>query len=84
MRLDPDAAELPEVLTVEEAAALLRIGRGSAYALARRWRATGGREGLPVVALGRHLRVPRSGLRRLLEVEIDFRDSDESPPGSPG
>ena len=59
--------ELPEVLTVEEAAAFLRIGRGAAYELARQWRASNGREGLPVVSLGRSLRVPRAALRRLLE-----------------
>lgn len=59
--------ELPEVLTVEEAAAVLRIGRGAAYELARRWRESNGREGLPVVTLGRSLRVPRAALRRLLE-----------------
>lgn len=59
--------ELPEVLTVEEAAAFLRIGRGAAYELARRWRESNGREGLPVVTLGRSLRVPRAALRRLLE-----------------
>jgi excisionase family DNA binding protein len=58
---------LPDVLTVEEAAKVLRIGRGAAYELARQWRATGGREGLPVVTLGRSLRVPRAALRRLLE-----------------
>jgi excisionase family DNA binding protein len=54
------------VLTVEEAAEVLRIGRGTAYALARRFRDTGGREGLPVIVLGRSLRVPRAGLERLL------------------
>jgi excisionase family DNA binding protein len=59
--------DLPEVLTVEEAAAVLRIGRGAAYELARQYRATNGREGLPVVTLGRSLRVPRAPLRRLLE-----------------
>lgn len=63
----PSLDELPEVLTVEEAAAVLRIGRGAAYELARQWRETNGREGLPVVALGRTLRVPRAALRRLLE-----------------
>lgn len=36
---------LPEVLTVEEAAAVVRIGRGAAYDLARRWRETDGRHG---------------------------------------
>ena len=59
--------ELPEVLTVEEAAAVLRIGRGAAYDLARIFRATNGREGLPVITLGRSLRVPRAALRHLLE-----------------
>jgi excisionase family DNA binding protein len=55
----------PEYLTVEEAAALLRIGRTSAYALAREWRETGGRVGLPVVQMGRQLRVPRAALQDL-------------------
>lgn len=58
---------LPAVLTVEEAAAVLRIGRGAAYELARRFRETGGRDGLPVVAFGRTLRVPRAALARLLD-----------------
>ncbi|MBI2169873.1 MAG: helix-turn-helix domain-containing protein [Actinobacteria bacterium] len=58
--------ELPPVLTVEEAAKVLRIGRGAAYELARRYRATEGREGLPVVSFGRTLRVPRAALLRLL------------------
>lgn len=58
--------ELPDVLTVEEAAAALRIGRRLAYELAGRYLATGGAEGLPVVRLGRCLRVPRAKLEQLL------------------
>ena len=50
----------------EEAAKVLRIGQGTAYAMARRWRETNGREGLPVIVLGRSLRFPRAGLDRLL------------------
>jgi len=69
--------ELPEVLTVEEAAAVLRIGRGAAYELARQWRESGGCSGLPVVTLGRSLRVPREGLRRLLDVGVDARASGQ-------
>ena len=61
----PSLAELPEVLTVEEAAAYLRIARGSAYEMARKWRMTNGQEGLPVIMLGRTLRVPRVALARL-------------------
>jgi excisionase family DNA binding protein len=61
--------DLPELLTVEEAARYLRIGRGSAYELARRFRVTDGREGLPVLVLGRTLRVPRHALERLLALD---------------
>jgi excisionase family DNA binding protein len=67
VRAAPSLDDLPEVLTVEEAAAVLRIGRGAAYELTRQYRTTNGREGLPVVSLGRSLRVPRAALRRLLE-----------------
>jgi hypothetical protein len=53
---------LPEFLTVEEAAALLRIGRTKAYALAKQWRDTNGRTGLPVIDFGDCLRVRRAAL----------------------
>lgn len=49
----------PAVLTVPEAAQLLRIGRGAAYEAAR----TGE---LPTVRIGRTLRVPRHALAALL------------------
>src|SRR5438045_6501787 len=55
----------PDFFTVEEAARVLRIGRTAAYALSRRWRDTEGREGLPVVPVGRLLRVPRSALEEM-------------------
>ena len=75
LRVVPSAGEpswswddLPEVLTVEEAASVLRIGRGAAYELARQYRTSGGKTGLPVVELGvRCLRVPKAALRRLLD-----------------
>ena len=65
--------ELPEFLTIEEAAAVLRIGRTSAYLLAQQWRHTGGRSGLPVQRLGRLLRVPRSALERMAVSPGDAR-----------
>jgi hypothetical protein len=60
----------PILLTVEEAGELLRIGRTKAYAMAREWRETEGRSGLPVVDLGNVLRVPRRALEELLGAEL--------------
>jgi excisionase family DNA binding protein len=57
--------EFGDVLTVEEAAQVLRISRASAYELARRWRSQNP-SGLPVIQLGRFLRVPKSALEQVL------------------
>lgn len=59
----------PAVLTVEEAAKLLRIGRTAAYEAARRGE-------LPVIRLGRTLRVPRHRLDAMLGLQ-----TDDEPPG---
>lgn len=59
-------AALPLVLTVEEAAELLRIGRSAAYERAAEYERTGGQQGLPVLRFGRSLRVPRHRLEQLL------------------
>jgi hypothetical protein len=56
---------LPEMLTVCEAAAVLRIGRTLAYQLASRYLA-GEDGGIPVVRLGGCLRVPLSALTELV------------------
>jgi excisionase family DNA binding protein len=61
----PSLDDYGDVLTVEEAAALLRISRGSAYDAARLWRATRA-EGLPVIQIGRRLLVPRTALEMIL------------------
>ena len=80
------AGALPDLLTVEEAAVLLRIGRNKAYSLARQWRATNGRCGLPVVEFGHTLRVPRHALEQMLGVTFtawpttSVSDSHEAPP----
>lgn len=60
----------PALLTIEEAGALLRIGRTKAYAMAREWRATGGRSGLPVVDLGSVLRVPLKALEEMTGADL--------------
>lgn len=60
----PDAslAGLPLMLTVDEAAGLLRISRTSAYKLAHEWRCTAGASGLPTVRLGSRIMVRRVDL----------------------
>jgi hypothetical protein len=55
----------PLLHTVEEAAGVLRIGRTLAYALARRYETSDGRDGLPVVRVGNCLRVPHWALMEL-------------------
>lgn len=57
----PDPSETP-TMSVEEAAEIIGIGRAAAYEQARRWLATGGEEGLPVLRYGRRLRVPTASL----------------------
>jgi hypothetical protein len=60
------AGDVP-LLTVDEAARVLRIGRSLAYELARRYLLSGGREGLPVIRVGSCcLRVPRWALMELV------------------
>ena len=55
----PNNNNPPLFITVLEAATLLGISRTTAYEMARRYLATGGREGLPVVRLDKRLmRVP--------------------------
>jgi excisionase family DNA binding protein len=62
--------QVPALLTVEEAAVLLRVGRTKAYAMTQEWRASGARFGLPVVDFGNVLRVPRQALEELLGVDL--------------
>ncbi len=52
------------VLTIEEAAKVLRIGRSAAYDAARRGE-------LPTIRIGRILRVPRCRLEAMLAADDD-------------
>jgi excisionase family DNA binding protein len=61
---------LPLLLTVTEAARVLRIGRSLAYQLTHRYEASGGVDGLPVVRLGSCLRVPRAALIDLITTGV--------------
>lgn len=70
---------LPPMLTVEEAARLIRVGRTKAYAMTREWRATNGRSGLPVVDFGDVLRVPTAQLEALIGAPLESRPQQPTP-----
>ena len=53
---------LQDILTVEEVAQLLRIGRNTAYECVRQG-------SIPSVRLGRRILIPRVALERILEGE---------------
>jgi hypothetical protein len=63
--------DLPPFLRVEQAQELTQLGRSQLYELTRRWRDSGGREGIPVVQFGRCLRIPTAALLRLALIDVD-------------
>ncbi len=67
----------PKVLTVTEAATLLRIGRSTAYEAANRYLA-GDPEGLPCIRIGRCLRVPVKLIAELIEDADAFVETDRT------
>ena len=61
--------DLPPFLRMDQAQELTQLGRSQLYEQAKRWRASGGREGIPNVRFGRCLRIPTAALLRLADVE---------------
>ena len=53
---------LPIMLTIDEAARVLRIGRSKVYEMAATYTSSGGTQGLPCLRLGDLLRVPKFAL----------------------
>lgn len=67
----PTLDELPDILTIREVAHFMRISPAVAYEMARRFRATKGREGLPVFMAGaRMMRVSKIELKKFLAGEL--------------
>ena len=64
--LEPAVVVPPDFLTLEEAAAVLRVGRSTAYREANAFEASGGKTGIPVVRYGKLFRVPRCRLEEQL------------------
>ena len=56
----------PDFLTLKEAAAVLRVGRSTAYREANAFERSGGRTGIPVIRYGKQFRVPRCRLEEQL------------------
>jgi len=73
------ASSVPDLLTVEEAARVLRIGRTKAYALTQQWRDSGGEFGIPVIDIG-GLRVPRVRLEQIIGAPILTLPTKEPAP----
>lgn len=71
-------APVPDFLTIEEAARVLRIGRTKAYAMGQEWRTTNGESGIKVREFGGQLRVPRAWLEEQLGAPVV---SIPEPPG---
>lgn len=84
MRTDDDSTDAVAaypLLTVEEAARPMRIGRSKAYALAREYLDSGGASGLPVIVFGPGcFRVPRWALMELITTGRVVRLRDASTP----
>ena len=84
MRSDDDSADVVAaypLLTVEEAARPMRIGRSKAYALAREYLDSGGTSGLPVIVFGPGcFRVPRWALMELITTGRVVRLCDAPTP----
>ena len=73
----------PDFLTVEEAAAVLRIGRTSAYRQARKFLASNGAEGLCADRFGKQIRIPRCHLEQRLGGPITWPIfTDDTPVAS--
>jgi excisionase family DNA binding protein len=68
-----DLCDLPPVLTVEEAAKVLRISRGSAYESVRAG-------GIPSIRIGRTIRVPRQALLSMLGEQENLAGEDAHRP----
>jgi len=62
----------PDLLSVEEAGAVLRLSRGKAYELANEFLNTNGASGIPVLRLCRVMRVPRVALEELIGAPITW------------
>ena len=62
--------DLPPLLTVEQAAKVLQIGRSKAYELTVEYERTAGASGLPFIWIGNQKRIPRDALAEYIESQL--------------
>jgi hypothetical protein len=70
---------VPNLLTVMEAAGVLRVGRTTAYEQVGKYFATDGADGMPCIRVGGQLRVPRVLFEEWLGVRITVWPPLEAP-----
>lgn len=76
-------ARPPDLLTVEEAGGVLRVGRSKAYELAAEFLVTDGASGMPVLRIVRQLRVPRVALEQWIGAPITWPIPTYQPQAQP-
>jgi hypothetical protein len=77
--MDDARADLPLLLTVEEAGRFLRIGRSHAYNQTTLYFESGGLEGIPAIHIGGVIRVPAHALHELITTGRLVQLIDHSP-----
>ncbi len=77
--LEPAVPGPLDFLTLDEAAAVLRVERSTAYREANAFEASGGKTGIPVVRYGKLFRVPRCRLEQQLGGPITWPLPTDAP-----
>lgn len=70
-----DIDTMPDMLRVDEAAAVLRISRTRAYDEVAAFQRSGGAQGLPSIRIGRCLRVPKRALLAWIDAQLSGPDA---------
>ncbi len=63
-------SDYPEMMRVTDAANALSISRTIAYEQVALFERTGGREGIPVIRIGRVMRVPKAALAAWVDAQL--------------
>lgn len=68
----PRQRAIPDLLDVNETAAILRVGHTYVYESSKRFLATGDEHEIPAIKVGRLLRIPRVALERFIGAPITW------------